>query len=456
MRHLKAIGGLNVLFKDNIIPIQALEYLDRVIADSGVVGDGDVLNDIVRFYRDENLLSSTKLLAAPFLGSKLRESGIYKFLSKLYSVELPTNDLAQTTELNQPYQAGNIAPNEVLSMLNPNGDARYLTHPEISFAANEAWTYVKVLNTNSTSATTHVICSDASGNSKLFIKSTTNRFAITNASNTTVAGTELISKYIGKATIVHFVADGAGSLRIYLNGVLFDTLTVATDFVFEKIEGNLFDYFDRLQDGTMTATQVLAEYNKLRSYIPEIETITIASKQIASSNFQAVVTPAGNVIPEVQLAATWATAEDTYNTTYAATAGTTDEKHYAALKAAAMWCSYDNSTANQAVYGKIYNDYAKQLLNADMLAQSYGYHIPTEAELTAILAEYTDANDLKKEGTSYWDNALGTNESGLTLLGTGCRMPDGTFASIKKVGGFATSDGNVMKQLGLPIRLIKD
>ena len=461
MRHLKAIGGLNVLFKDNFIPVEALEYLDRVIADSGVVDDGDVLNDIVRFYRDENLLSSTKLLAAPFLGYKLRESGIYKFLSKLYSFELPTNDLTQTTELNQPYQSGNIAPNEVLSSLVPNGDTRFLTSPEISFAANEAWSYTKVLNTNSTSATTHVICSDSGGNSKLFIKSTTNRFAITNASNTTVAGIGLIKQYIGKTIIVTFVARGDGSLRIYLNRILFDILTVAADFVFEKIEGNIYGYLDRLQSGAMTATQVAAEHIKLRTYIPEvetvdvIETVDVSTLKVATSNYQAVATPAGNVIAEVQLAATWATAEDTYNTTYAATVGTADEKHYAALKAAAMWCSYDNSTANQAIYGKLFNQYAVELFNTDFAARNFGYHIPTEAELATILAEYTDANDLKKEGTNYWDNALGTNESGLTLLGTGCRMPDGSFASIKKVGGFATSDGNVSKQLGLPIRILK-
>ena len=127
-----------------------------------------------------------------------------------------------------------------------------------------------------------------------------------------------------------------------------------------------------------------------------------------------------------------------------------------ALKEVAMWCSYDNNTANQAVYGKLYNDYAVQLLKTDMAAQSFGYHIPTEAELTAIRATYTNANDLKMTGTNYWDDAQGTNASGLTLLGTGCRMSDGSFASIKKVGGFATSDGNVFKQLGMPIRLIRD
>lgn len=460
MKQLKVIGGLNVLFQNNLLgltPEEAVNYINRVLADGGTIDlTNDELYDFIKWYRDNGLLLNTKLLAAPFLGSKIRQSTIYKYISKLYSVQLAANDLAQTTELNQPYQAGNIAPNEVLSMSNPNGDARYLTHPAISFVANEAWTYVKVLNTNGTSSATHPIYSDVSGNSKILIKNTTNIFALINASNTTVSGTVTNYGYIGKSTIVHFVADGAGSLKIYVNGVLFDTLTVATNFVFEKIEGSVFDYFDRVQAGAITAAQALLESNKLRSYVPEVETILIGTKYIISSNCQMVSTPAGNPIPEVQLAATWATAEDTYNTTYAATSGTADEKRYAALKAAAMWCSYDNSTANQAVYGKLYNDYAVQLLKTDMLAQSYGYHIPTEAELTAILAAYPDANTLKVGGTNYWDNDLGTNTSGLTLLGTGCRMSDGSFASTKKVGGFATSDGNTFKQLGMPIRLIRD
>ena len=500
-------------------------------------------------------------------------------------IELEANDLYQTTELSQPYQSGNIAPNEVLSMQNPNGDARFMTHPTISFADNQAWSVTWTMGDNYNSYNNII---------NLFGKHYTNAlskfckgyqakvFSFINESGSLVNFNNYFMPHgIGKNIIYALVANGSGSLALYVNGVINDTVNIATNFVFDTpfsagFNDRIFNgkfYYYRIQSGAMTATQVLAEYNKLRTYIPEIETVQIGSKYITSSNFQAVATPAGNVIQEMQTSSAvekitnaadrefssdtgfwvkgistvisggavvctnqsnasaiaranlltigkwykfsvnvtsitsgyiggicgigvlyttagvktyyfkaithladigvydsftgsfdnvsiqelnWSNATEIYDAVYAATSGTAAEKHYAAVKEAAMWCSYDNSTANQAIYGKLYNDYAVQLLKTDMAAQNFGYHIATEAEKTEILAAYTDANDLKKEGTDYWDNALGTNASGLTLLGTGCRMPDGSFASIKKVGGFATSDGNTFKQLGLPVRLVKD
>ena len=54
----------------------------------------------------------------------------------------------------------------------------------------------------------------------------------------------------------------------------------------------------------------------------------------------------------------WAGSTELYDGIYSQTTGTTTEKEYAALKAAAMWCHYNNDISLGAVYGKLYNWFA--------------------------------------------------------------------------------------------------
>lgn len=551
------------------IPHEALTYLDRVVADSGTVDvTNDELYDIVRFYRDEGLLADTQLLAAPFLGSKVRTSTIYKYLSKLYSVQLAANDLTQTTELSQPYQSGNIAPNEVLAAKNPNGDARFLTHPAISFAANQAWSVSWVINWN------YDLCgflhhNGIDLNNRIYLR--TGGLSQYLGFNNSVGGAytfNLVSHlyFIGKNRMLTMVSDGAGSVKVYIDSVLIQEVTGVTasiSFV-SLLRGVACNYagtshYYRIQSGAMTAGQITAEYNLLRSWIPEIESVQIGSQVWATSNLDVVATPLGNVIPEVQTAGAvekitnaadrefssdtgfwtktgdtlidsgvctftglgalnysssywclkknravntnkyfritvdvklisgagdfyigfgyqyfiinvtsssqtytltvkssiyddisvggatgsvfeidnisyqelnWSNATEIYDAVYAATSGTAAEKHYAALKEAAMWCYHGNSTALGSIYNKIYNGYSKGLQLLDLATATYGYHIATKAELQAL---GSSANALKAIGNVYWTTANGTNTTGKTLLGGAYRDDStGAFGTIKE------------------------
>lgn len=153
----------------------------------------------------------------------------------------------------------------------------------------------------------------------------------------------------------------------------------------------------------------------------------------------------------------WSNATEIYDAVYAATAGTTAQKEYAALKGAAMWRYPNNSIDKGSWGGKLYNKYAMMLLSLDMASANFGYHIPTNVEVAELLAQVgNDTNKLKYVGLDYWNDAIGTNESGLTLLGTGVITPEGVYTGEKELTGFWTSDSNEFPTSGLPIRIVKN
>lgn len=139
----------------------------------------------------------------------------------------------------------------------------------------------------------------------------------------------------------------------------------------------------------------------------------------------------------------WADSTNLYNYIYSVTTGTSVEKEYAAVKAAAMWCYYNNDPTLGAVYGKLYNWYAVRLLQMDIdyyntanPTSQWGWRIPTSTdftELSVFLGGSSMAGKkLKKEGSIYWGalNTEATNESGFSALGGGIRFTDGTFVNI--------------------------
>jgi len=139
--------------------------------------------------------------------------------------------------------------------------------------------------------------------------------------------------------------------------------------------------------------------------------------------------------------------------------------------AASMWSHHTNDLTLGSVYGKLYNGYSKLKLVADILAfATWGYHVSTEAELTTLALN--GGYSLKKEGTSYWNTANGTNSTKFTALGGGVRNSDGTFSTIKDTTAFWCADSDkvlllnhadntatitvVDKKYGAYIRLVKD
>jgi uncharacterized protein (TIGR02145 family) len=134
-----------------------------------------------------------------------------------------------------------------------------------------------------------------------------------------------------------------------------------------------------------------------------------------------------------------------------------------ALKEVGWWAHYSSDTAKGAIFGKAYNGYALDLLDADIDAYNtanptaeWGYHLPTQAE-QETLQDYLGADsgdDLKAD--SLWTDGTGTNSSGFTALPGGYRDSDGTFRGINEFTILGAVDDDIDKRIGRYIRLIKD
>lgn len=241
------------------------------------------------------------------------------------------------------------------------------------------------------------------------------------------------------------------------------TIITQTDYTDEtrtsiSFNGRLYAYI--IHGSTLTASQKTEENNLLSEIYPDIPSIQIGTDDIATSSLELTTTPQGNVIANVTLTADWINSTNLYDAAYAAQTGTTSEKEYSGLLAAAMWCYYNNDAEIGAVYGKLYNGYAMKLFKADIAATTgWGYHIPTDTDwdnITTIVSSDTDK--LKENSENYWPTGnTGTNQTGFTSLPAGWRDVDGTFKEINQTSLFLTDGGDVVDDIiGGSIRLVKD
>jgi hypothetical protein len=573
-----------------------LEYRDMVEADSGALQNTTISKQLIKYYLDAGLLSTMRLLWAAEMGIKTRTSGIETFLSKGYSADPTGNHLIQATELSQPRLEGAIAPAEILAAMNAQDSVRFFAFTEISLLATDVWTLTLVLNWNGSNNAISSMIGKQSDTLSLLGKriASVNRFHVINEDGTAVSGTSGgTNSLIGKNTVIQFIAPGDGTLIIKKDGVTFETLTISTKIKLSKLlrgySTSLREFYGRLHFVAINGinlldSQATAEAAFLRTLIPVIETVTIGTKQVTTSNLDVVCSPAGNVIPNITAAASveklvdttfsddskwtkgtgwsisagtaksdgtqvavsilapnpvspiivdvyykdsatvisttgnvriyvgnataydmgsvgsyvrfmkgtngnffytvnagiiceidnpshiligWVGATELYNGIYTQTAGTSAQKHTAAIKAAAMW-AYHTDMNTGALLGKIYNYYAVQLLLEDLVSSNYGYHVATEAENTAFAALGGAA--LKLASTDYWTDA-GLNSSGFSSLGAGSREADGDFTTLKSetkiwCGDTAKvltilNDGTVSIDVADPlvgayIRLVKD
>jgi len=444
-------------------------YRSRVVADGGTVSNYGDVQKIVQMLKTSGRFKNVKLLWYGGAGVKLRTSGVNSYVSKAYSVQLPANDLAQTTELSQPWQSGNIAQNEKPCVKNSSGSNRKLTLPTQTFTASNSWSFVWAGiwdGSNNNNAALAGKGHDTQSNI-LFRSAGTNRFAFMNESGTLVEGTSGgTNSLIGKISVVHFVANGT-SLDVYKNGVFYETLTVNTNFVLTTLLMSMAStatgcngrhYYFNL-DGSLTASQVAAEYNTLRALIPERESVTIGSQAWTTSNLDIVCDAQGVVIPEV-----------------------TDNAAWAALTTPA-WCHYNNDPANGAIFGKLYNWYAVKQIDDALAATGSEWRVPTQAQFNTLATQLGGTSvaggKMKVAGTSYFasPNTGATNESGFSALGSGLRLDvDGVFYSINSLLQTCAIDevsvsncmvyyinknntifdnGSFLKKRGMSIRLVK-
>lgn len=145
-----------------------------------------------------------------------------------------------------------------------------------------------------------------------------------------------------------------------------------------------------------------------------IESLVIGEQNWMSKNLDVSTFQNGDLIPEVNNDADWEKAGK--------------------LKQPA-WCYYNNDTANEKIYGKLYNWYA--VTDKRGLAPK-GWHIPNEAEWAKLAAELggeRKAGSKLKSVSGWKENGYGTNETGFTGLPAGFRTGEGAFFNLS-MGGY--------------------
>jgi uncharacterized protein (TIGR02145 family) len=130
-----------------------------------------------------------------------------------------------------------------------------------------------------------------------------------------------------------------------------------------------------------------------------------------------------------------------YNYIYAATSGSASVKDIAATKAAAMWCYYDNSAVNGAVYGREYNHYGVATLNFNPPRGTRVGSYADWLQYSNFAGGNTVSGKKSKANHATWTINTGTNESGLSVIPNGKRSELGIFSGINTQANFWTSDG---------------
>ncbi len=562
-------------------------HLDRIRYDGGAEPrDVQALIALQRYYEERK--DSIKLLYCPALtGNKIRVSGANNYVSKCYDIGSLQNDATQSTAVNQPYLSGNIAPNERYCLKNANGGSNYMTHPTISFSASDAWSVTTVLNWNYTSDLYQSYCGDSSIGGDVFF-----RFLSENKISVYFGGLRYAFSssntllFIGKNVIITLVYINT-SFSLYVNGVFIQTVTASiapkldrlnVGFIDARIfKGQIKSHIIRSQ--ALTATEVLNEATYLRTIYPEMGNVVIGTQTWTTSNYEAVCTPQGNLIQEMQAASNveklaninfttnatwiltggawtigggaatmvangsdasiyqtpvisvgkwhkititvstyisgslyaiylgignyfpinitaagtyiyyvnaigssfvqvkaltfngslsqfscqevgWSDSQNLYTSIYDATSGTTEQKTYAAVKAAAMWCHYNNDVAVGEIYGKLYNWFAVKLLQMDIDYYNtanptalWGWRVDVQTDATTLSTylggDSISGGKMKVAGTAYWGspNSGADNSSGLSIIAGGQRLTDGTFSSLSSIQNIWTMTESVSNAL---------
>jgi uncharacterized protein (TIGR02145 family) len=94
------------------------------------------------------------------------------------------------------------------------------------------------------------------------------------------------------------------------------------------------------------------------------------------------------------------------------------------------WCSLNNNSQQDTIYGKLYNWHAVN--NPNNICQ-LGWHVPSQPEWNQMVSflggNQVAGGKLKSVGTALWQspNSDATNESGFSALPAGNRLPSGNF-----------------------------
>lgn len=422
-------------------------YISRYKFDGGsMYRDGEIARKFLKFINDNNI---PKPVFSWFgeAATKSRVSGIYNYATKLYSL-FGLNDATQTTSTSQPYLSGNIAPTERLYLKNPNGGSNYMTHPTISFAANEAWSVQTTITSYGSNAGVNgrILGNDTASKTRIELAPTGDTLYIYGE---TANGSIAIPNRKGKSTVIFVSYNGNGICTVSIGTTVIGTVNVNSAFIFNTIgraSGGQNFYGETKQvaiwnNELNTNQRNILAFDSIQRY-PEIPSVTIGTQTWATSNCEMVATPQGNLIANVTDNTAWANSTTLYNNAYNGASGTEEQKTYAAVKAAAMWSFYNNDVALGSVYGKLYNWYAVKLLQMDIdyyntanPTTPWGYRVPTNTDFntlaTALGGASVAGGKMKVANSNYWFSTTGTNLSGFSSIGSGYRDVTGIFTSSK-------------------------
>jgi len=172
--------------------------------------------------------------------------------------------------------------------------------------------------------------------------------------------------------------------------------------------------------------------------------VAFAINQVDSVTFyrstQTAITDAdGNVYTSVTIGTQEWMTENLRTTKYSdgtAIPNVTDNSQWENLSTGA-WCNYNNSSSNDATYGKLYNWYAAS--NSRNVCPT-GWHVPTDSEWT-VLTDYLTANGhsgaegTALKATSGWSSGVnGTDDYGWLGLPGGGRATYGYFDLVGNYG----------------------
>jgi len=272
----------------------------RVTTDTGTTGDTSAGAKIYRFLENDGLYDDTKILICPEVAVKTRGT-VPLYVTKSYDLSPNNNDAVQTTDTNQPFLAGNIAPNERLGSKRIKTTTTGLTHNNISFTTAEPWSFTVALKSNGSHGSS--IYEYVNGDGLIGVRRDGTLYLRNDSS---VASGGYIAAYMYQRGKINFLTViGLGTtIKVYFNGSYINEVTLNSNFSFGRDATELFrgtNYYRRVQSGAMTLAQVQAEHAMLRSIYPEIESVQIGTQTWATSNLEMAATPMGNPINEMQL-----------------------------------------------------------------------------------------------------------------------------------------------------------
>jgi uncharacterized protein (TIGR02145 family) len=360
------------------------------------------------FEANKDLLSIADRIYTPEAGVK-NTSGKAE---TLYDLSPNADDAVQATEGSRWYLGNLIAPNEKASLKGVTGQA----------ATSIGFTDVTKLSTDSWSLVQNIKCNNV-GEARIYYGSaylaiTATEIILHNGTGAVLTGT--YATVSGENMTVECRYQ-AGNGVILVNRVAIPTTVGAVGITFGEITFNASYPFDGQHNYFGLYSDALSAFDSSRlvellsTEFPPIETISVGSQQVATSNLEATVFD-GVVIPEVQDNAAWA-----------------------ALTTPA-WSHYDNSAANGAIYGKLFNGYAVMALAP---YAPTGFHVPSALEwiqLSENLGGNTVSGGKLKALYGGFDNAFATNESGVSLLDGGQRLSAGVFQNLDIFGFFLNND----------------